>query len=164
MVINVHERRAARRPRAKAVAVPSTKLLADALPRVDWSDSYVVSCAEGDPMDPQDWADAIFHSPPSWVGGLMLARELLVGFVGIQRGGAAAFDTLDRTEDEVLLGIDQSHLGFRASVLRQPNQVVLSTVVQLHNRRGRVYFALVKRVHPAVVRAALTRAARRLAR
>jgi hypothetical protein len=158
----VRRLRAARRPRARAVEVPSTRLLRDALPRVDWSDAYAVPCGATAPSDPQTWADAFFHSPPPWVGALLLARERLVGLVGIERAGGGAFDPVDRVDNEVLLGIDQPHLGFRASVLREPDRVVLSTVVQLHNRRGRLYFALVKRVHPAVVRAGLDRAARRL--
>jgi len=154
--------RGLRRPRAGSVAVPHTPLLAGALQRVDWSDAYAVRCSASAPSDPQAWADAVFRSPPPWVCALLLAREWLVGLVGIQRAGRAAFDTVRRSDDEVLLGIDQPHLGFRASVLREPERVVLTTVVQLHNRRGRVYFGLVRRVHPAVVRAGLTRAARRL--
>jgi hypothetical protein len=42
--------------------------------------------------------------------------------------------------------------------------VVVSTVVQLHNARGRAYFALVRLVHPLVVRAMLDRAVGRLSR
>jgi hypothetical protein len=41
---------------------------------------------------------------------------------------------------------------------------LVSTVVQLHNARGRVYFALVRLVHPAIVRAMLDRAARTMSR
>jgi hypothetical protein len=89
-------------------------------------------------------------------------RELLVGLVGIERAGGGAFDTLARTDDEVLLGTDASHLDFRVSVRREPVRVVLSTVVRLHNRRGRAYSALVRPIHPLVVRAMLNRAARKL--
>jgi hypothetical protein len=63
----------------------------------------------------------------------------------------------------VLLGIDQSHLGFRASVLLESRRVVLSTVVRVHNRRGRAYSAVVRRLHPLVVRTMLARAARTVA-
>jgi hypothetical protein len=48
------------------------------------------------------------------------------------------------------------------SVLREPDRVVLTSVVRLHNRRGQAYSALVRPVHPIVVRAMLNRAARRL--
>jgi hypothetical protein len=93
---------------------------------------------------------------------LLLLRDSAVGLVGIARGGRSSFDTLARTDEEVLLGTDERHLDFRASVRREPQRVVLTTVVRLHNQRGRGYFALVRRVHPVVVRGMLSRAARRL--
>lgn len=148
---------------ARATEVPATPLLADALPRVDWADAHAVAYRPGMPTDPQVWADAAFRDPPRWVLGLLGLREALVGLVGIARGRSSSFDTVARREDEVLLGTDERHLDFRVSVLREPGRVVLSTVVRLHNARGRAYFALVKPVHPVIVRAMLTRAARRLA-
>src|SRR4051812_13811520 len=145
--------------RAHRYAVAPTPLLRTALSRVDWSDAYAVPCSSSAPRDPQVWADAVFSGPPVWVSALLGARELLVGLVGIERAGRRAFVTVARTEGEVLLGIDQSHLGFRASVLREPRRVVVTTVVQVHNGRGGAYSALVRRIHPAVVRAMLSRAA-----
>jgi uncharacterized protein DUF2867 len=159
-------------PSAVATRVPATPLLADALARVDWADAHAVACRPGLPTDPQVWADAVFRDPPRWVLALLGLREALVGLVGIARGGSSSFDTVARREDavagevvesEVLLGTDERHLDFRASVLREPGRVVVSTVVRLHNARGRAYFALVKPAHPVIVRAMLTRAARRLA-
>lgn len=151
-------------PRARTTTVPSTVLLAHALDRVDWSDAYAVTCRPGMPADPQVWADAVFRDAPRWVVVALGVREALVGLVGIDRGGPSSFDTLARTADEVLLGTDERHLDFRASVLREADRVVLSTVVQLHNARGRAYSAVVRLVHPVIVRAMLTRAARRLSR
>jgi len=146
--------------RVSTVAVPRSALLAVALPGIDWSDAYAVSFPDRPPGDPQEWADAIFHSPPAWVAALFGVREVLVRVVGIERGGPHAFDTVSWNADEVLLGIDQRHLSFRASVLLEPTRVVLSTVVQVHNKRGRAYSAVVRRVHPVVVRTMLRRAAR----
>ena len=83
--------------------------------------------------------------------------------MGIERGGRHVFTTVSRTDNEVLLGVDQAHLGFRASVLVEPDRVVVSTLVELRNRRGRAYFAVVRRMHPMVVRGMLTRAARKMA-
>jgi Protein of unknown function (DUF2867) len=147
-----------------AVPVPSTALLADALPRVDWADAYAVPRRPGTPDDPQAWADAAFRTPPGWVAAALALREALVGVIGIDRGGRESFDTVRRLPDEVLLGTDARHLDFRASVLVEPDRVVLSTVVRIHNARGRAYSALVRRVHPTVVRAMLARAARLLSR
>jgi hypothetical protein len=150
--------------RARAVPVPATPLLADALPRIDWADAYAVRRRPGTPADPQVWADAAFRTPPRWVAGALVVREALVGAVGIDRGGASSFDTVRKRADEVLLGTDARHLHFRASVLVEHDRVVLSTVVQANTHRGRSCSALVRRVHPLVVRAMLARAARLLSR
>lgn len=146
--------------RVRAVPVPATGLLAGALPRVDWSDAYEVTCPADARTDPQVWADAIFHSAPRWVRGLLAVRQATVALVGIDRGRPNTFDTLTRTDEEVLLGTDERHLSFRASVLTRADRVVLSTVVQIHNRRGRAYSAVVRLIHPMIVRAVLGRAAR----
>jgi Protein of unknown function (DUF2867) len=150
--------------RARPVPVPATPLLATALPRVDHADAVAVVRRPGMPADPQVWADALFHDVPRWVGALMGVRDSLVGLVGIARGGPGSFTTVARRVDEVLLGSDEEHLDFRASVLVERDRVVLSTVVTLHGRRGRAYFAPVLLVHPVAVRAMLTRAAHRLSR
>src|SRR5918999_1023516 len=97
-------------PRARTAGAPNTSLLAGALPRVDWTDAHAVAAMPGTPLDPQAWADAVFRDPPRWVLAALGLRELLVGFVGIDRSGAGAFDTLARTENEVLLGTDSDHL------------------------------------------------------
>ncbi len=148
--------------RVRTVAPPRTPLLAGALPRVDWADAHAVTARPGTPSDPQVWADAVFRDPPRWVVAALGLRESLVGLVGIERDGGRGFDTLARTDDEVLLGTDASHLGFRVSVRREARRVVLTTVVRLHNRRGRAYWALVRPIHPLIVRAMLARAARKL--
>ena len=75
---------------------------------------------------------------------LLAVRQATVGLVGIDRGRPDTFATRTRTDDEVLLGTDERHLSFRASVLTETDRVVLSTVVQVHNRRGRAYSALVR--------------------
>jgi hypothetical protein len=98
------------------------------------------------------------------VAALLGLRQALVGLVGIERADSSVFATLARTDDEVLLGSDAGHLDFRVSVRREPARVVVSTVVRLRNLRGRGYFAVVRPIHPVVVRAMLRRAARRLSR
>jgi len=146
------------------VPPPPSPLLADALPHADWSDAYAVHIpTEAPARDPQEWADAVFHAPPVWIQVLFGVRELLVRAVGIERAGEHVFDTVSRTADEVVLGVDQSHLGFRASVLVERDRVVVTTIVKFHNRRGAAYFAIVRRLHPLIVRSMLARAARALA-
>jgi hypothetical protein len=146
--------------RVAATAVPQSRLLAHALPVVDHADAYAVTFPYQPPGDPQEWADAIFGKVPLWVKALFRVREFLVRLVGIEPGDRHVFDTVAWQPDEVLVGVDQSHLGFRASVLFEGRQVVLTTIVQLHTRRGSAYWALVRWIHPAVVRTLLARATR----
>jgi len=130
--------------------------------RADQVDAWTVPLWRGLPSDPQVWADAVFRDPPGWVASLLSARQVLVRLVGIEQGSADSFGTLDRTEHEVLLGEDAGHLDFRASVHVGADAVTLTTVARVRNRRGRVYLAVVRRLHPVVVRAMLARAHRRL--
>ena len=146
--------------RVAATAVPESRLLARALPIVDSADAFAVTFPGPPPGDPQQWADAIFRAPSVWVRALFGIRQGLVRVVGIESGDRHVFETVAWQPDEVLLGTDQQHLGFRASVLLERRRVVLTTVVQLHNRRGRAYWALVRWIHPAVVRTMLARATR----
>ncbi len=71
------------------------------------------------------------------------------------------FTIMGQTKDELLLGIDDSHLDVRVSVLKLSRQsslgYVVSTVVHVHNWLGRVYMAPVGRIHPLVVRAMMRR-------
>lgn len=146
--------------RVTATAVPESRLLARALPVFDHADAYAVTFPCQPPGDPQEWADAIFRKAPLWVKALFGVRQVFVRLVGIEPGDRHVFDTVAWQPDEVLLGVDQSHLGFRASVLFAGRQVVLTTVVQVHNLRGRAYWALVRWIHPVVIRAMLARATR----
>jgi len=114
------------------------------------------------PTEPVRWASTIFDDAPRWVSALLAVREAIVGLVGIERARGSAFAVQARTETEALLGVNARHLDFRAVVSVEPARVVLTTLVRRHNRRGRAYFALVRRIHPAVVKAMLARAATRL--
>jgi hypothetical protein len=147
----------------RALPVPSTPLLARALSRVDWSDAYALPVPGSSSVDAQEWADLIFDSPPRWIRRLFVVREVLIRLVGLERGGPHLFETVSWRPGEVLLGADQKHLGFRVSVLVEPDRVVVSSVVQVRNRRGRAYTTLVRRAHPFIVRGALARAGRRAA-
>jgi Protein of unknown function (DUF2867) len=150
----------ANRPRARATDPPAT----DVLPGADFVDAYAVRLRPGMPTDPVRWASAVFDSPPRWAAALLAAREALVGLVGIERAERSVFAVRAHTATEAVVGADARHLDFRGVVTVEPGRVVLTTVVRRHNLRGRAYFALVRRVHPAVVAAMLTRAATRLSR
>jgi hypothetical protein len=149
----------------RAVPVPAkAALLHAALPHPDLADAFAVRVPPGTDPDPQTWADGIFRNPPPAVAALLHLRNALVAPFGIERGDRSAFNTVARTDREVLLGVDAPHLDFRASILVEPDDdgttVTLSTHATVRSRAGRAYLGLVRLFHPPVVRAMLRRAAR----
>ncbi|OKI00844.1 hypothetical protein A6A06_18210 [Streptomyces sp. CB02923] len=139
--------------RPTAVGIPpGARLARTAFARTDFQDAWQLPLPPGMPRDPETWK-------------------------GVLRG---AFPELDRAETaaggEILLGRDARHLDFRASILVESpaagpgggtaghdGRVTLSTVVRTHHLGGRLYFAVVRRVHPVLARGMLRRTHRRLA-
>lgn len=152
-------------PRVRAVRVPSQAgLLHGAVAPLDLADAYAVRLPPGTSTDPRYWADAVFRNPPRTVVALLHLRNAVVTRLGIERGDESAFDTITRSDRELLLGVDASHLDFRVSVLVEPDAdgatVTVSTVAAVRSHAGHVYLAAVRLVHPAVVKAMLRRAVR----
>ncbi len=155
-------------PRAREVPVPAeATLLRTAFPGrriedADLLDAWSAPLAPGVAADPAAWADAMFRDQPRWVTTVLRLRNAVVGLFGINRSDVSAFDTRSAAGPEVLLGEDDTHLDFRASILVSPRTVTVSTVAYAHNRRGRFYLVFVRLGHPVIVRAMLARASRRL--
>ncbi|MDR1893391.1 MAG: DUF2867 domain-containing protein [Spirochaetales bacterium] len=68
------------------------------------------------------------------------------------------FKVFDRNEDEVILGMDDRHLNFRVSLLKEKdnnnsnvNILSITTVVAYNNILGWLYFLIVKPFHKIVV-------------
>jgi hypothetical protein len=148
-------------PQPREVAVPDAARLARAaFEREDLVDAWRLPRPAETSSDPQVWADAMFRDVPGWVSALLCLRQLLVGIVGIERGGPSAFDTLQVEGPELLLGTDADHLDFRASILVEPRTVTLTTVARANNRRGQAYLTVIEPFHRRVVPAMLRRAGR----
>jgi hypothetical protein len=150
-------------PKPKAVEIPAAAaLVRSAFAAPDLADAFQIPRGIGTPTNPQAWSDAIFRDPPGWVTGLLGLRNQLVRFVGIRKGTSHAFDTVAVDGEELLLGTDDDHLDFRASIVVTENTVTLSSVARVNNRPGRAYLLVIGVVHPVIVRSMLARAARRL--
>jgi hypothetical protein len=115
------------------------------------------------------------RATPRWAARLMAIRNRLVTLVGLKDVGALAervdrpaaayrvgdrlgiFTLMARTDDEIVLGIDDHHLDVRVSVLKFVRggaaRYALSTAVKTHNLLGRLYMIPVGRIHPIIVRA-----------
>jgi hypothetical protein len=145
-----------------------TSLAFEDIPRPDHADVAVIPLPPGTTTDPAEWARAIFNvrSVPIWGQALFVARRLLVPFMGVPQETPGAFRVRKVVGEEALIISDDVHLDFRAAVGvdAEAGLVRLTTTVRLHDRRGRLYFAPVRLVHPVMVQGMLARAARRLSR
>ena len=87
----------------------------------------------------------------------------------LQTGSAVGiFTVLERSSDEILMGMNDKHLDFRFSLIlrKEPNaeRAIATTLVRFHNAGGRIYFAFVKPIHrllvPVMLRMGAARARR----
>lgn len=156
--------------------IPADSLLQPLLANADFHDAFQAQLHDPALTPVEIYLRASRATPP-WVNRLMDLRNRLVRPLGLKAPGrlsdvggkqAAAYKIGDRigifsifalTDAELLMGIDDSHLDVRVSVLkRDDGHYVLSSVVTIHNCTGRLYMLPVGRIHPFVVRAMMQRA------
>lgn len=122
----------------------------------------------------------MFENQAGWAKALMGMRDAIMSVFGVKtasemqrmpQGSSIArvgfFRIYSKSDKEIVLGEDDSHLDFRLSVLiRHTNvhapgaELVITTVVHCHNLLGRTYLAVIKPFHKLIVRTTLNRAAR----
>lgn len=154
--------RSGRTGRAYSVAAAPTALLTESGIRADWTSRQRQPVSERASTDPVEWAHRLFQDPPARVAAVLALRDRAVALVGLRPTSPSTFDVLQRTEREALVGMDDRHLDFRASVVCHPHGVDVTTFVQIHNRLGRLYLLPVRVLHSLVVRRMLGRAAAHL--
>lgn len=151
---------------------PPMSTIADWYPGADLLDSYAVTLPPTAPEDLATLTRALFNSPPAWIRGLLRLRDQIVGPLGLKtttairdagatdgRDRIGFFPVLGRSANEIILGEDDRHLDFRASVLLQPDsrRLILTTAVRRHNRLGGTYLCVIRPFHVLVVRSNLGR-------
>jgi Protein of unknown function (DUF2867) len=143
------------------VAAPIDGLLPGALPRAEHVDAFATPVLPGDPATPEGWSLLSLETVPRWVAGAMWLRHaivrpfgLLVPTAGMDLG-PMAFPKLARTDTEILYGLNDKHLDFRVVLRVADGTATFATMVQVNNALGRVYWSVVRRIHPFVVRSLL---------
>jgi hypothetical protein len=98
---------------------------------------------------------------PGWAAALLRLRNVVVRPFGLKTGtpDAPIFPTCHETEDEIILGTDDTHLNFRIGLYRQDGRIFISTWVHPHNLWGRAYLRLVMPFHILISRGAVARMA-----
>lgn len=141
----------------------SSLALAD-LPAPDYAEVQVYPLPPGSSTDPRWWAEAVFSAQvPVVVRALMSLRQALVPLLGLRPSPADTFVVREAVGQEVLISADEKHLDFRCAVGVDPTARLLrlTTAVRLHGWRGRLYFGVVRLVHPEIQRAMVLSAIRR---
>ena len=147
--------RRGRRRKVHPMPVAPGPLLAGALDRIDAADCWATRLRPSDTTNPVEWATRLARPDPM-VSSLLRVRDRLVRPLGLRtmprRPPATGFPLLASSPTEALVGLDDRHLSFRVGIHVIDGTVHVATTVQLHNRLGRLYWALVRHVHPFVVR------------
>lgn len=137
------------------------------LPGCDFADAFTVVVSRRD-LDARVLSAEFFSTPPSWAGALLDIRNALMSRLGykapkIRKG----FPVLRESPTEVISGLDDRHLNFRALMKVEPeadgSRITLTTAVATHNRIGRAYLTLIMPFHKLIVRSMVKQMAQRLA-
>ncbi len=157
------------------VAIPKTSILAPR--KYDYADSYRAAIADPEgSVDLNRIAKAFFTAAPAWIAYLFELRNKIVALIGLKTGAAVddpaavlakasfqtgdqlgLFEVYERSTQEMILGADDQHLDFRVSlflteVVAEQRELTVTTIVDFHNRLGRIYFFFVKPFHQLIVK------------
>lgn len=161
---------------ARKVDLPPQASIAPLYQGSDLADAYAVALPnrQAASMDMESLARILLGSQPGWARSLMVLRDAIVARFGIKTakqlsngggGRVGIFRIYGVTDNEIIVGEDDSHLDFRLSMLRSKDGgphgcITLASAVHCHNRVGRAYIMLIRPFHKLIVQYTLTRAAR----
>lgn len=162
----------------RSVSPPANSIITKTFTDADLIDAYAIILPKGTLADINELADAVFGHPSGWFRVLMRIRDIIVTKFGVKtssqiRTTAIAsgdyidfFPVLSRSENEIVVGGNDRHLDFLASILLRRNsftsslELIITTVVHCHNDLGRTYLMLIRPFHHLVVRSNLARVSR----
>lgn len=163
------------------VEIPAASSILGLYQSPNLADAYAVKLPVGMVANPEQLARIVFAQQPAWATALMKIRDVIVAGFGLKTaaqltavdeagraGRVGIFKIYKVADQEIVLGEDDKHLDFRISLLcdapsvhaHERRRLVLSTVVQCHNRLGRTYIMLIAPFHRLIVQASLRRAAK----
>jgi hypothetical protein len=151
---------------AAVTAAHADPTLVASLPGCDFADAFSVTVPRRD-LDARVLSAEFFSTPPAWAGALMDLRNAVMGRLGYKAPGIRkGFPVLRESQTEVVSGLDDRHLDFRALMRVEPDgngsRITLTTAVATHNWRGRAYLAAIMPFHKLIVRSMVQQMADRL--
>lgn len=149
-------------------AAPVDPAFIASLPGCDFADAFSVTVPRRD-LDARVLSADFFSTPPAWAGALMDLRNAIMGRLGYKAPKVRkGFPVLHESADEVVSGLDDGHLNFRALMRIEPDgngsRITLTTAVATHNALGRIYLALIMPFHKLIVRSMVKQMAAKIAK
>lgn len=131
------------------------------IPKPDYADVCLATLPEGSDTDPTLWANRLFSlgSMPRWVAAALMLRQVLVPLIGVPQTPRNTFAVTDQQGDEALIYFQDKHLDFAVGVgVDSVSRIIrVTTAVELKGWRGKLYFGVVRPLHPMVVNSMLKR-------
>lgn len=152
--------------------IPEGSIITHGFEHISYADTFRVAYPLGETID-QIVTD--IFTTPDWVSRLMRLRNIFVRPLGLQTGNGVAvksaphypigsramyFTVCARTENEIIMEEDDTHLAFRCSVFinNDESAVYLTTLVHYNNCLGNAYFFVVKPFHKVIMKTLLNNA------
>ena len=146
---------------SKMKSIPKGSDVLDGFNHIDYLDIYEI---EKDTDKSAEEVSKEIMRLPKWVDSLFKLRNALVRVFGLkvdkQNEGEETFFTLIKKNDnEIIMGEDDKHLNFRASIMvdKSRNTISLITLVHFNNLWGKIYFLPVKPFHKIIMKSLLKR-------
>jgi hypothetical protein len=168
----------------RAVPYPNESKLRPLYKSAYFIDAFAVTLpAQGsEEYKPGALARAFFSESPAWFSLLMWIRDRVMSIFSVKSSTeiqAAAekqgietisvFPVISRTEKEIVVGENDSHLNFQTSILirygdgdRKGQEMVATTVVHCHGLFGKAYITIIKPFHVMIVKYNLARVPNRI--
>ncbi|WP_298486742.1 DUF2867 domain-containing protein [uncultured Maribacter sp.] len=135
------------------------------LPKIDFSDTFSTT---NHINNIEEITKLVFNITPKWINSLFALRNKIVGLFGLKMeipndyneqykvgGYIKFFKIFSISDSEVILGIDDSHLNFRAVINNDKsnsNNIKVITLVEYNNLKGKIYMKIIKPFHKQVLK------------
>lgn len=145
----------------KLTAIPANSNVLKGFGTVDYYDIYQIRIVTD--KSAEETSKRIMKLP-GWVNVLFYIRNRIMGIFGLKTDkniteSDTFFKLVENREDEIVMGEEDKHLDFRASIIKDKleNTISLITIVHFNNIWGRVYFFPVKPFHKIIMKALFKR-------
>ncbi|MCC8145234.1 MAG: DUF2867 domain-containing protein [Bacteroidales bacterium] len=145
----------------KRTTIPVNSTITNGFGDIDYFDSYQVKKTSN--KSAEEISKEIMQLP-DWVNVLLFIRNRAVGLFGLKTEKNTPepktfFMLIENRDEEIVMGEDDKHLNFRASIMKNKSEgtISLTTVVHYNNAWGRIYFLPVKPFHIIIMKTLLKR-------